>query len=57
VVQRHMGIAGVAPGLNLSKRNQAHAVYPYLLRHVTDDNLPTGVSALHVADGIGNLAE
>lgn len=37
-VQRHMremGIAGVAPGPNLSKRNQAHAVYPYLLRHVT----------------------
>lgn len=37
-VQRHMremGIAGVCPGPNLSKRHQAHAVYPYLLRHVT----------------------
>ena len=37
-VQRHMremGIAGLCPGPNLSKRNQAHAVYPYLLRNVT----------------------
>jgi putative transposase len=37
-VQRHMremGIAGICPGPNLSKRNQEHAVYPYLLRHVT----------------------
>ncbi len=37
-VQRHMremGIAGVCPGPNLSKRNQAHAIYPYLLRNVT----------------------
>lgn len=37
-VQRHMremGIAGVCPGPNLSRRNQAHAVYPYLLRNVT----------------------
>ena len=29
---REMGIAGVCPGPNLSRRNQAHAVYPYLLR-------------------------
>ena len=37
-VQRHMremGIAGICPGPNLSKRNQAHAIYPYLLRNVT----------------------
>lgn len=37
-VQRHMqemGIAGICPGPNLSRRNQAHQVYPYLLRHVT----------------------
>lgn len=32
---REMGLAGIAPGPNLSKRNQAHAVYPYLLRTVT----------------------
>jgi putative transposase len=37
-VQRHMremGIAGVCPGPNFSQRNQAHQVYPYLLRQVT----------------------
>ncbi len=32
---REMGIAGIHPGPNLSKRNLAHAIYPYLLRHVT----------------------
>lgn len=40
-VQRHMremGIAGVCPGPNLSRRNQAHAVYPYLLRNVTSSH-------------------
>jgi putative transposase len=31
---REMGIEGIAPGPNLSKRNQAHKVYPYLLRGV-----------------------
>ncbi len=31
---REMGIAGIHPGPNLSKRNIAHAIYPYLLRHV-----------------------
>lgn len=34
-VQRHMhemGIAGICPGPNLSRRNQQHHVYPYLLR-------------------------
>lgn len=29
---REMGIAGGCPGPNLSRRNHAHAVYPYLLR-------------------------
>jgi len=37
-VQRHMremGIAGICPGPNLSKRHPGHRVYPYLLRGVT----------------------
>lgn len=29
---REMGIAGITPGPNLSKRHQEHKVYPYLLR-------------------------
>lgn len=36
-VQRHMremGIVGICPGPNLSKRNQQHQVYPYLLRNI-----------------------
>jgi putative transposase len=36
-VQRHMqemGIAGICPGPNLSKRNGEHRVYPYLLNGV-----------------------
>ncbi len=35
-VQRHMremGIAGISPGPNLSKRRQDHSIYPYLLRN------------------------
>lgn len=31
---REMGIAGICPGPNLSKRNMQHKVYPYLLRNV-----------------------
>jgi putative transposase len=34
-VQRHMremGIAGISPGPNLSRRDSAHRIYPYLLR-------------------------
>lgn len=37
-VQRHMremGIEGVSPGPNLSKRTQKEGVYPYLLRYIT----------------------
>jgi putative transposase len=32
---REMGIAGIAPGPNLSRRAQQHRIYPYLLRGVT----------------------
>jgi len=31
---REMGIAGICPGPNLSKRNTEHRVYPYLLHNV-----------------------
>ena len=34
---RGMGIEGICPGPNLSKQNQEHRVYPYLLRHITPD--------------------
>jgi putative transposase len=37
-VQRHMqemGIVGIAPGPNLSRRRLDHKIYPYLLRDVT----------------------
>lgn len=37
-VQRHMremGIAGICPGPNVSRRNLEHRTYPYLLRDVT----------------------
>lgn len=36
-VQRHMremGIAGICPGPNLSRRDTEHSVYPYLLRNL-----------------------
>ncbi len=32
---REMGLEAIAPGPNLSKRNLAHKIYPYLLRGVT----------------------
>jgi putative transposase len=32
---REMGIVGIAPGPNLSKRAHAHRIYPYLLHGVT----------------------
>lgn len=32
---REMGLAAIYPGPNLSKRNQQHHVYPYLLRNLT----------------------
>lgn len=36
-LMREMGIAGIVPGPNLSKRHSEHRVYPYLLHHVTAD--------------------
>lgn len=41
-VQRHMqamGITVIYPGPNLSKRNQQHRVYPYLLRNLVIDRI------------------
>lgn len=35
---REMGIAGICPGPNLSQRNPAHKIYPYLLRNVTSSH-------------------
>ncbi len=35
---REMGITAVYPGPNLSRRNQQHKVYPYLLRNLTPDH-------------------
>jgi putative transposase len=32
---REMGMAGIHPGPNLSKRHAAHHIYPYLLRNIT----------------------
>ncbi len=32
---KEMGIARIAPGPNLSKRNLEHRVYPYLLRNLS----------------------
>jgi putative transposase len=32
---RELGLAGICPGPNLSKRNAEHKIYPYRLRHVT----------------------
>jgi len=37
-IQRHMremGIEGIHPGPNLSKRTQKEGIFPYLLRHTT----------------------
>lgn len=44
---REMGIAGICPGPNLSKRNLEHRVYPYLLRHVTP-NRPNHVWGIDI---------
>ena len=32
---REMGIAGICPGPNLSRRDHAQPIYPYLLRHLS----------------------
>ena len=52
-VQRHMremGIAGIAPGPNLSKRNIAHKIYPYLLRNlsITHPNQVWGIDLTYI---------
>jgi putative transposase len=49
-VQRHMremGIAGISPGPNLSRRDSEHRVYPYLLRNLTSA-YPNHVWGIHV---------
>lgn len=38
-LMREMGIAGIHPGPNLSKRNKAHHTYPYLLRNLKIDHV------------------
>jgi putative transposase len=51
-VQRHMremGITGICPGPNLSRRNQEHRVYPYLLRHLTAA-YPNHVGGIDITD-------
>jgi putative transposase len=47
---REMGIAGICPGPNLSRRNQLHRTYPYLLRGlaVTQPNHVWGVDITYV---------
>jgi putative transposase len=52
-VQRHMRemeIAGICPGPNLSKRNLAHQIYPYLLRQrgVTRRNEVWGIDITYI---------
>lgn len=52
-VQRHMremGIAGIAPGPNLSKRNLQHRIYPYLLRNlaITYPNHVWGIDITYI---------
>ena len=52
-VQRHMremGIAGIVPGPNLSKRSSQHKIYPYLLRNlkVTRPNQVWGIDITYI---------
>jgi putative transposase len=52
-VQRHMremGLAGIVPGPNLSRRSAAHSTYPYLLRNVsiTRPNQVWGIDITYV---------
>lgn len=35
---REMGISGICPGPNLSKRREEHKIYPYLLRNLVIDH-------------------
>ncbi len=47
---REMGIAGIVPGPNLSKRSAAHKIYPYLLRHlsITRPNQVWGIDMTYI---------
>jgi len=52
-VQRHMqemGIAGITPGPNLSRRNMQHQVFPYLLRglSITVPNQVWGIDITYI---------
>ena len=49
-LMREMGLCGIAPGPNLSKRNFEHRVYPYLLRGVeaTHPNHIWGIDITYV---------
>lgn len=52
-VQRHMremGLAGISPGPNLSKRRSDHQVYPYLLRGlaITEPNQVWGIDITYI---------
>lgn len=52
-VQRHMremGIAGISPGPNLSKRRAEHQIYPYLLRNlpITHPNQVWGIDITYI---------
>jgi putative transposase len=52
-VQRHMremGIAGITPGPNLSKRREEHRIYPYLLRNlsITHPNQVWGIDLTYI---------
>jgi putative transposase len=48
---REMGLEAIAPGPNLSRRNQQHKVYPYLLRNVAASypNHVWGIDITYVA--------
>ena len=47
---REMGIAGICPGPNLSRRNAENRVYPYLLRHlaITTPNQVWGIDITYI---------
>jgi len=47
---REMGISGVCPGPNLSRRNHRHSIYPYLLRNVpiTHPNHVWGIDITYI---------
>lgn len=51
IYMREMGIYVIYPGPNLSKRNKAHKVYPYLLRNlpITRANQVWGVDITYVS--------